>query len=101
MLGDIVDLEFEVARRRPGRGRRDHRLARGVQGPDRALRGRSTARFLGGNPALALALDVLDTDRYGAGWLYAVEGTPDAGALDAAGYAAVLDATIDKMRDHL
>jgi hypothetical protein len=44
---------------------------------------------------------VLDSDRYGAGWLYAVEGAPDPGALDAGGYAAVLDATIDKMRDHL
>jgi hypothetical protein len=30
-----------------------------------------------------------------------VEGSPDPGALDAAGYAAVLDATIEKMRDHL
>ena len=38
MLGDVVDLEFEVAGRRRRRGRRDHRLARGVQGPDRALR---------------------------------------------------------------
>ena len=57
--------------------------------------------FLGANPALATSLDVLDSDRYGAGWLYAVEGAPDPGALDAGGYSAVLDATIDKMRDHL
>lgn len=100
MLGDIVDLEFEVTK--------GATVAVGdVIGSLEGFKARTElytvlqGRFLGGNPALATSLDVLDTDRYGAGWLYAVEGSPDPAALDAAGYAAVLDATIDKMRDHL
>jgi glycine cleavage system H protein len=100
MLGDIVDLEFELGDGEPvGVGQ--------TIGSLEGFKARTElyavlhGTFLGGNPALALALDVLDTERYGSGWLYEVEGVPDAGALDAQGYAAVLDATIDKMRDHL
>ena len=100
MLGDVVDLEFEVAE--------GGAVAVGdVIGSLEGFKARTElyavlqGRFLGGNPALATSLDVLDSDRYGAGWLYAVEGSPDPAALDAAGYAAVLDATIDKMREHL
>jgi glycine cleavage system H protein len=100
MLGDIVDLEFEI----PDGG------AVGVGEVIGSLEGFKArtelyavldGTFRGGNPALTTSLDVLDTDRYGAGWLYAVDGSPDPAALDAAGYAAVLDATIEKMRDHL
>jgi glycine cleavage system H protein len=100
MLGDIVDLEFEIPAGGPvGVGE--------VIGSLEGFKARTElyavlqGTFLGGNPALATSLDVLDTDRYGAGWLYAVEGSPDPDALDAGGYSAVLDATIDKMRDHL
>jgi glycine cleavage system H protein len=100
MLGDIVDLEFESADGAP--------IAVGdVIGSLEGFKARTelyavvTGTFAGGNPILATKLDVLDTDRYGEGWLYAVDGTPDPAALDAGGYAAVLDATIDKMRDHL
>jgi glycine cleavage system H protein len=98
MLGDIVDLEFEVADGGP--------VAVGdVIGSLEGFKARTElysvlqGSFLGANPALATSLDVLDSDRYGAGWLYAVAGAPDPAALDAAGYAAVLDATIDRMRE--
>jgi glycine cleavage system H protein len=100
MLGDIVDLEFEVAD--------GGRIGVGETiGSLEGFKARTElysvleGTFLGGNPALTASLDVLDTDRYGAGWLYSVEGAPDPAALDAGGYSAVLDATIDKMRDHL
>ena len=99
-VGDVVDLEFEVAEGGTvGVGE--------VIGSLEGFKARTElysvlqGTFLGANPALATSLDVLDSDRYGAGWLYAVEGTPDPAALDAAGYAAVLDATIDKMLDRL
>jgi glycine cleavage system H protein len=100
MLGDIVDLEFELAEGDP--------VAVGqVIGSVEGFKARTElyavlqGTFRGGNPALATSLDVLDSDRYGAGWLYAVDGRPDPDALDAGGYSAVLDATIDKMREHL
>jgi len=55
-------------------------------------------RFVGGNPALEQDIDVIDRDRYGAGWLYAVQGTPDPDARDADGYVKWLDEVIDRMR---
>lgn len=100
MLGDIVDLEFEIAE---GAAVEVGEIIGSLEGFKARTELYAVLRgtFLGGNPALATSLDVLDSDRYGAGWLYAVAGSPDPAALDAAGYAAVLDATIDKMRDHL
>jgi glycine cleavage system H protein len=100
MLGDIVDLEFEIADGGPVE-------VGDVIGSLEGFKARTElyavlqGTFRGGNPALAASLDVLDSDRYGAGWLYEVEGAPDAAALDAGGYSAVLDATIEKMREHL
>jgi glycine cleavage system H protein len=100
MLGDVVDLEFETPHGDPVEVGQTIGSLEGFKARTElysVMRG----RFAGGNPALARSLDALDTDRYGAGWLYAVDGAPDPEARDAAGYAAVLDATIDKMRDHL
>jgi hypothetical protein len=37
------------------------------------------------------------TDPAGRGWLFSLRGTPGKDCLDAQGYIAVLDATIDKM----
>jgi glycine cleavage system H protein len=55
-------------------------------------------QFAGGNPALEADITLADSDPYGRGWLYAVRGTPDPGATDVHGYAAMLDLTIDKMQ---
>jgi glycine cleavage system H protein len=55
-------------------------------------------RFLGGNPALQQKPELVNQDPYGAGWLYQVEGVLDARCVDVAGYAAILDATIDRLR---
>jgi len=98
MLGDVVDLDFEL-------GEGDAVAVGQTIGSLEGLRPRTElyavvqGRFLGPNPVLTTSLDVLDSDRYGSGWLYAAEGSPAPGSLDAAGYAAVLDATIDKMRE--
>ena len=55
-------------------------------------------QFVGGNSALEKDITLADSDPYGQGWLYAVRGTPDPGATDVHGYAAMLDLTIDKMQ---
>jgi glycine cleavage system H protein len=100
MLGDIVDLDFELVE--------GHPVELGqVIGSLEGFKARTElyavahGRFAGVNPALEASLDALDSDRYGTGWLYVVEGAPDPEARDAGGYAAVLDATIDQMRGHL
>jgi len=97
MLGDIVDVEFEVPE---GANVEVGQTIGSLEGfkARTELYSVVAGRFAGGNPVLAESIDVLDSDRYGEGWLYAVAGTPDPGAYDAAGYAAVLDATIDRMR---
>jgi glycine cleavage system H protein len=56
-----------------------------------------SGRFLAANPELDADVTLVDTDPYGRGWLYEARGTIDPDALDARGYAAHLDATIDRM----
>ena len=54
--------------------------------------------FMGANPALDADPTLTDTDPYGAGWLYAVRGTPDRGAVDVEGYVKLLDLAIDQLQ---
>jgi glycine cleavage system H protein len=99
MLGDVVDVGIDV---NPGSTVRLGDALGWFEG----FKARSdlysviAGRFAGGNPALEQDVDVIDRDRYGAGWLYAVEGTPDPDARDASGYVQWLDDVIDRMRGH-
>lgn len=100
MLGDVVDIGFEVPA--------GSAIALGdVVGWFEGFKARSDLYtviggvFAGGNPDLVEDVDVIDRDRYGQGWLYEVRGTPDSEACDAAGYAAILDSTIDRLRGKL
>lgn len=54
--------------------------------------------FLGSNPLLVDRIAVVDDDRYRRGWLYEVRGNCEPDAMDMHAYAALLDATIDRMR---
>jgi glycine cleavage system H protein len=54
--------------------------------------------FLGSNPLLIDRLAVIDDDRYRRGWLYEVSGHAEPNAMDMRAYAALLDETIDRMR---
>lgn len=54
--------------------------------------------FLGSNPLLVDRIAVVDDDRYRRGWLYEVRGNREPDAMDMHAYAALLDATIDRMR---
>jgi glycine cleavage system H protein len=58
-------------------------------------------RFVEPNPQLEQDVTLTDTDPYGKGWLYRARGTPDRAATDVQGYVALLDATIDKMRENI
>jgi glycine cleavage system H protein len=97
MLGDVVDVAFDRAAGAPVQ-------LGDVLGSFEGFKARSelyavvSGRFAGGNPGLEQDVDVIDRDRYGAGWLYAVEGAVDPDARDAAGYVEFLDAVIDRMR---
>ncbi|CAM2068525.1 hypothetical protein SCOR_24350 [Sulfidibacter corallicola] len=54
-------------------------------------------RFVRANPELNQNPDWLTRDPYRKGWLYEVAGEPEPTALDAEGYAAFLNQTIDTM----
>ena len=96
MLGDLVEYELSVASEQPVEiGQRIgwiegfkavselYAVARGV--------------FAGPNAALSGDITLLESDPYGAGWLYAVKGEPEPEALSVHEYVNVLDATIDRM----
>lgn len=97
MLGDVVEIGFDVSE--------------GAQveigdaiGWFEGFKARSdvysviAGTFAGSNPELVDRIALIDDDRYRRGWLYAVRGTPEPNAMDLHGYAALLDATIDRMR---
>jgi glycine cleavage system H protein len=97
MLGDVVDLGFNVQPEDPVEVGQTIGWLEGFKALTE-LYSVIGGRFEGGNTDLDGDIDLVDRDRYGKGWLYAVRGTPDPAASDVRGYVAVLDATIDKMR---
>lgn len=98
MLGDIVDLGFEVE---TGASVEVGDAIGWLEGfkARTDLYAAARGRFVGGNPLFEQSLDALDSDRYGQGWVYEVDGEPDPGAMTAEGYAALLDQTIDRMKE--
>ncbi|HWH69438.1 MAG TPA: hypothetical protein VNT26_08620, partial [Candidatus Sulfotelmatobacter sp.] len=96
MLGEMVDYGFELQPNAP--------VASGqVIGWIEGFKARSDlfcvaeGRFLGANPALEANPALINQDPYGAGWLYAVRGQPDATCVDVHGYVELLNQTIDRM----
>lgn len=96
MLGDIVEFELSVA---PG-------ATVGVGDDIGSIEGlkavttvfaAGAGRFLGEGTALRQDVTLAESDPYGDGWLYRLQGTPASDAVDVHGYVAILDATIDRM----
>jgi glycine cleavage system H lipoate-binding protein len=52
---------------------------------------------VGSNPELKSRVELVTEDPYGAGWLYMLEGTPDAKCGDIDSYRLLLDSTIDRI----
>ena len=59
----------------------------------------ATGTFVGANPAILQAPELVDSDPYDRGWMYAVQGTPGEDVMEVQDYAALLSATIEKMLD--
>ena len=97
MLGELVEMVLEV---KPGET---------VAGGDRlgTVEGFKAVSDLfcvvdgtlsAANPALTAEACLTHSDPYGAGWLYAVQGTPSEGHLDVHAYIALLTETIDRLQ---
>jgi glycine cleavage system H lipoate-binding protein len=54
-------------------------------------------KFAAANPALKEDIELVGREPYGGGWLYELEGSPDAKCSSVDEYRALLDATIDRM----
>jgi glycine cleavage system H protein len=96
MLGEIVDLQWE---KQEGNAVTSGAIIGSIEG-FKAISDIycvAEGRFAGGNPALRDRIEAVGDDPYGAGWLYLVEGTPDAKCFDLASYRALLDTTIDRI----
>lgn len=96
MLGDIVEFEFTV--------RPEAHMTRGDDiGTIEGLKAVATifalgtGTFAGENRDLRRDVTLVESDPYGAGWLYRLIGQPAEDTVDVHGYVAILDATIDKM----
>jgi glycine cleavage system H protein len=98
MLGDLVEHGFSVE---PGKNVSVGQTIGWIEG-FKALTDLycvADGEFIGGNPELEKDVTLTDSDPYGRGWLYSVRGTMDPSATDVHGYAAMLDLTIDKMKE--
>ncbi len=96
MLGDIVEFEFTPA---SGAAIEVGDEVGSIEGMKAVTSVFSSGRgrFLGEGEALRRDVTLAESDPYGEGWLYKLQGTPAPDAVDVHGYIAILDATIDKM----
>jgi glycine cleavage system H protein len=96
MLGDIVEFEFSVF---PGTNVSvgdDIGAIEGLKALSSVFAAGSGV-FLGEGPSLRRNVTLAESDPYGEGWLYRLQGEPAADVVDVHGYVAILDATIDRM----
>jgi len=97
MLGDIVELDFEVE---PGSAVTTGQMIGWIEG-FKALSdiyAVAEGTFDSVNPVIRQNAGQVDRNPYGDGWLYTLKGVPDPRAVDAQGYAGLLDLAIDKMQ---
>lgn len=96
MLGDIVEFEFSVA---PGAHVQLGEEIGSVEGLKAvtSVFAAGSGRFLGEGESLRGDVTCAESDPYGEGWLYRLHGEPGSDTVDVEGYAAILDATIDRM----
>lgn len=98
MLGEVVELDFEVT---PGDPVEPGKVVGWIEGFKAAadLFCVAEGRFGEGNPKVLDDPELVCKDPYGDGWLYSVEGQPEEQSLDVEGYLALLGETIDAMEE--
>jgi glycine cleavage system H protein len=96
MLGEIVDHQFE---KKEGEPVASGEIIGSVEGFKAItdLYCIADGKFAGGNPALRQNIALIGEKPYGEGWLFAIEGEPDARCVDLESYRKMLDTTIDRI----
>jgi glycine cleavage system H protein len=96
MLGDIVEFEFTVSPDATIRLGEEIGSMEGLKAVTSVFSA-GTGRFRGEGDLLRKDVTLAESDPYGRGWLYRLQGEPGADTVDVHGYVAILDATIDRM----
>jgi glycine cleavage system H protein len=98
MLGELVDFEFSVPEGGAVEPGQQIGYVEGFKAASDVFCVMS-GNFAGMNPALKADACIVRTDPYLVGWLYSVQGEPEAESLDVQQYIAMLDGTITKMAE--
>ncbi len=96
LLGEMVDYGFEIT---VGTSVRAEQVIGWIEG-FKALSdvvSLAAGTFLGTNPALENSVTLINHDPFGAGWVYAVKGTPAVTCVEIGSYASILDKAIDDL----
>ena len=96
MLGDIVEFEFSVAAGAEIGVGDEIGSIEGLKAVTSVFSA-GAGRFLGEGALLRQDVTLAESDPYGKGWLYRLQGEPAPDTVDVHGYVAILDATIDRM----
>jgi len=96
MLGDLVEYEFSITPRERITVGQNIGQIEGLKAIT-ALYSVAEGEFLGVSDDLISDITVVESDPYGRGSLYSVQGLPDPASVDVHGYIAILDATIDRL----
>jgi glycine cleavage system H protein len=96
MLGDIVEFQFSVEPETSIAVGEEIGTIEGLKAVTSVFSA-GTGRFLGEGVLLRQDVTLVESDPYGKGWLYRLQGEPAPDTVDVLGYVAILDATIDKM----
>lgn len=96
MLGELVDHQFEKV---AGDAVESGEIVGSVEGFKAIsdLYSPAAGAFLEANPALRQDPEIIGKDPHGEGWLFRIQGTPDARCGNVETYRNLLDATIDRM----
>jgi len=99
MLGDMVEFEFSVKDGQTVSLGDEIGTVEGMKAVT-AIFASGTGRFLGESEQLRTDVTLVESDPYGQGWLYRLQGSAAPDVVDVDGYVAILDATIDKMMEN-
>jgi glycine cleavage system H protein len=96
MLGDLVEFMFPLASGAAIEVGSDIGSVEGMKAVTTVFScGRGA--FLEANGRLSADITLVESDPYGAGWLYRLRGEPASDTVDVHGYISLLDLTVDKM----
>lgn len=96
MLGDMVEFNFTVTAGTAVALGDEIGTVEGLKAVT-AIFASGTGVFLGPSEHLRADVTLVESDPYGKGWLYRLQGAAAPDVVDVDGYVAILDATIDKM----